>query len=72
MMLTCRCSCKCLRCYRLPDENTANELFNGIPYFETHICVVKTSKNNTIMRLYEPTGKGMTPIVFPEQNLMLC
>lgn len=45
------------RCYRLPDENTPNELFDGIPFCEVPIVHIQCTKNNTIMVLTDATSE---------------
>ena len=42
------------RCYRLPDENTPNEIFDGMVFSDIPILHLKCSKNNTLMALVDP------------------
>jgi len=44
-------------CYRLPDENTPFELYDGVMFSELPILHIKVSKNNTLMTLTTHDGK---------------
>uniref|UniRef100_A0A6B2ED95 Putative mitochondrial ribosomal protein s11 n=1 Tax=Phlebotomus kandelakii TaxID=1109342 RepID=A0A6B2ED95_9DIPT len=39
-----------------PDGETANQLFNGIPFKELPICNIRVSKNNTIITVADHKG----------------
>ncbi|XP_055698576.1 28S ribosomal protein S11, mitochondrial [Phlebotomus papatasi] len=39
-----------------PDGDTANQLFNGIPFKELPVCNIRVSKNNTIITVADHKG----------------
>ncbi|XP_059610187.1 small ribosomal subunit protein uS11m [Phlebotomus argentipes] len=39
-----------------PDADTANQLFNGVPFKELPICNIRVSKNNTIITMTDHKG----------------
>jgi small subunit ribosomal protein S11 len=42
-----------------PDENTKNQIFNGIKFCELPVCHIKSTKNNTIIHLSDYNGKSI-------------
>ena len=42
-----------------PDASTPTTLFNGIPFRETPIAHIQTSKNNTIINITHPYGESI-------------
>jgi small subunit ribosomal protein S11 len=43
--------------YTFADGDTANELFNGVPFKQLPIIHIKVSKNNTLMTTTDHAGK---------------
>jgi len=43
-----------------PDEDTPNQIFNGIKFSDIPICYVKVSKNNTIIQLNDSKGQRIS------------